>query len=994
MPLVLAGCDDNVTCVFTTGCRGGGSGFLGANAVLPDHGSFLLDVSPTATQVLPAGQNVAPSSPIVVVFSESMDPDSLAGVFEIVPLFGQVPGPPVANVEQALFGDGRLLGLFPAQDLAPGLYRVRFSVSLTDRPTDLTGQELSANAGQLIGLPFTIGASSSTQPQVLTTWPFDGATGTSDLTEIVAVFDRPMDETTIDEDSFGVLVEGQEPANDPPPEALVRASGNGTVEDTRVFRYRSADPFGTPDSLGAQAEIELSLSPMGNVIEDEDGEALPTQTATFQTLSLQAPLDVALLSQPADAIGLANLTAGNAEELALQVELAAGEPGDALDLFLFGTDPDANPPALVALRRSITLSGTAPILSASFTRAQIDLTATSDPADARFADGIVAMALRLRRGGSATSLRVLDVHPDVAWIQDGLLDTVPPTILAFLPEGSGITSAVSNVRDVVLAGSASEPLRSVEASTGVGTNGILPSAFSRSDGRFLAAAVSAGALPSGTTGFTAVGYDFALNPSPPVSGIHEQRGAVGPGAFAPGDTLDVEVFDARTLAPLAGATVYVHADLGDGVNFPPTSSGSTGVDGRVQLASPGAPALGALVTVERGGYDLFTFFDVTSVRISIPLEPTFVGAAQVSGSATTPDVGLESALSGFDRRVDDTRRVPELVRAYPTAPCMMQAGEIRCPFGPEPVAPDRTGAQGFFAGDFDLSEVEFLPGLLLRAFVFLAPVGPTDEGGLEDASFEIPFLLDDPSASTGSDAVELPAVLLRGDLTGGIDLFSLADDPATTGEPFVGVETLVPGVEGPLAVGLGLAFDQGFGMWSVRSAIPGAVAAGGELGVGGAIDTDLFLRCELRDASGAVAGARPRLSSLAGLGNVVVASDVPQLLAPPPGSGTGGEDFTIAFSDVIPDSVGQPGLYRVDLSDGAGRRWCLWRTDPSGAASVLVHVPDLTLAGGAGLVDGTLSCRLHAFAWPSLDEQNFFWTDAERLHERVSRSGSLSFQKP
>ncbi len=994
---LLVGCKDNITCVFTTGCSGGGGGgFLGVSAALPEHGSWVLDSDPAVIGAFPLNQTVPPTAPVVVVFSESMDPDSLSGAIEIVPVFGSLLGPPVMNVEQTLIGNGRLLALFPADDLPAGQYLVQFSLLLQENPTDITGQELPAIPGAQIGGNFAVTDVPSSSPSLILAAPPDGATGESDISEIVAVFDRPMDETTVGDESFQVLIGGVEPPNDPPAQPLVRASAMataGTVEETRVFIYRSADPFGTPFSLGADTEVEVTLSPDGHEILDEQGNALPTETFAFRTFVLASPLDAAILSQPSDAIGLANLTPGNPEELALQVDLAAAEERDFLDLFLFGTDPIASPARLVALRRSIELQGSTPIQTVALTRAQIDLQLSQNPADTRFADGLVAFAFRLRRATGATSVRVLDVNPDAAGIQDPLLDTVPPAILELFPSG-GTAAPASDVRDIVLAGRASEALRSVQVSSGAGSNGVLPPALARSDGRFLSAPVVSGVLATGSMSFSAEGFDLALNRSAVVTGIYSQRGAVGPGGFSPGDPIDVEVFDAVTLAPLAGARVFIHADLGDGMNFPLESSGVTGVDGRVQLPSAGPPSIAALVTAELSAYDLFTFHGATSSRLSIPLVPTDEAPASVAGTATGDAFALGDALSALDRRVDDPRRPFELARSYRTGSCSTMESEVRCPYGPEAVVADRVGVQSFYAGEFGLAEASFQPGLLLQAFVFLGPLGPTASGLQEDTSFEIPFLLGDPAASTGSASIELGPVEFHGDFANGIDLAALEDDPDTTGAPWVTAEALVPGVAGPVAVGLGLAFDRGVGVWAIRSAIPGAASVSGELGGSGIIDPDLLLRCELRDQHGAVAGSRPRLSALPGLSNVIFATHVPVLVAPPPAGNTGGEGFEVIFTDAIPDVAGQPGLYRIELSDAAGRGWTLWRADPSGTADVLVHVPDLTGTGGTGLANGTLSCRIHAFAWSALNPQTFLWSDAERAHELVSRSVRSTFQKP
>lgn len=986
-----------MSCVFTTGCLDGGSDDLGDPAALPEDGQWIFDVRPSVSEVLPADDLVHSTSPVVIVFSESIAQSTLASAVELVPIFNGVPGTALPGVAQALVGDGRVLVLLPTI-LAPADYEVRLSTSAV--VTDLTGQRLVEAPGALLS-SFTVPATAPTEPRVVATWPVDAATAQSTTGEVVVVLDRAAAAASVDDSSFIVQVNGADPAADPTAEALVVTVAGITISDTRVYLWRSEDDEGVPVSLGTSASVELTLSPPGSEIVDATGTALPETSISFTTLSLAAPLAAAFLSTPSDGIGIRNLTAGDAEELLVQVELDAAAEGDRLDLFLVGSSvasPDV-PSQLVALLRTLTLAGTSPIVTADFTLADIDLLRTTDPAlEARFEDGGVAFAFRLRRGSLVTPLAVLDADPGAEGIQDPTLDTVAPTLISYLHPSGSTTEARSAVRDMVIAGRASEFLRSVEVSSSLGTNGTLPPVIgSDPTGSFVAFPIVAGVLPPGAVDFSIIGYDAALNASAPQDGTFTQLGAVGSGALNPGGVIMVQVFDAESLELLAGAHVLTHADVGDGTSFPLLDEAATDALGEASLAGHGPTQAGTLLSVELSGYDLFTFHGVPATRVSVPLVRQGSGAdASVSGTLTTESaIAQLTFLAGLDRKLDDSRRAEETAATYDGGTCSggPLGGSFACPYGPEPIRIGVLGVQSFLAGSLNQAEGSFSAAILLQAFDLQIPVPVADAGAATLTSIELLGLFGEPGLFAEEDqpfALEDAEFLV--DPSGGIDFANLDDDPDSTGTPRVSVETIVPGIPGTVTVGLGLAFEvvPGVPFWNVKSAVPGAVGIDGFFGLNGLVDTDFRVRMEVRDGDGARAGVRVRRSALASH----AAPNLPELLSPPSGGNSLSTSYSVVFENTILDGAGEPGLYEVVLTDAVGRRWHLWRGDDVDGGDLSVRVPDLGGTAAIGLASGATSCTIAAFAWQSLSPSEFLWSDIEREHDLFAATKSVSFTVP
>ena len=400
--LLVGGCD-NPLCVYAPdGCQdgGGGTGGIGSlPAGVPGTGAWILPDDPQVDRVLPSGEGAHPSTPIVVLFTESIAPDSTQGSFEVVE---EVLGIPVPFLEPPpVIGDGRVVVLSPVTPLELG---TSYLVLVSDDAalSDLTGQPPQLGSNRQIG-SFTVAAAAPETPRLLGSWPKDGTINQSDLSQIVAIFDRPMDPATFKTSSFDVTVDGADPPVDPGPEVLTFQAGGVPVTIPSVWHWTADDEDERRVSLGTGVEVVVTLSPSGDELSDEDGTVLPETPFDFEVAAFGAPdrPHKALLSEPPDAIGRANLTGSAA---VLEVELAASaNAGDELELFLVGSDRDGSG-VLRALGRTVAIPTAT--LMVEVLPGQIDLLTGGL---GRFADGTLHVACALRRGGVRSAVRMVDV---------------------------------------------------------------------------------------------------------------------------------------------------------------------------------------------------------------------------------------------------------------------------------------------------------------------------------------------------------------------------------------------------------------------------------------------------------------------------------------------------------------------------------------------------------------------------------------------------------
>lgn len=997
---------DNPACVFGGDCFSGGSGggALGSNpaSVPPDH-AWLLPGAPKIVEFLPSGNQIATTTPVVLRFSESMSAGSLSSAFQLVEVGGF--GAPVPLLPPGLVGDGRLLVLVPALALkASATYELSFRDDVV--VFDLLGTTLQEPEDGLVG-SFTVAASDPTVPRLITSWPTDGLQNQSPTSEIVAVFDRrivPTGVNSVTVDTFVVTVGGVKPSAYPAPQAVIFAGGGGLpASDTRAWNWRSVDSQGLAVPFATGAAVDLTLSPAGHKIMTEDGGTLPETQIDFDLIPFLAPLSAQIVSLPTDAIGIANLSGSVPLEVA--VEVTGGLASDELGIFLFGANQNGED-SLVALFREVTLANAAydPLTGiATLGEAQLDIASSTAPVDARFADGTLAIALRLERGGVISPVRLLDTDRADAAPQPALLDTTRPVLIGLSPAGTNLASLRSDLTDLVAVGRADEEVRAAEVSTALGDNGVVPPviAFDEpqstlDDGLFVAAPVVLGAIDPANLplAFTLRIFDRALNAAAaPTTASFQQLGASGPAPALPGNpTVAVEAFAADGLAPVGGAHVFTHELAGGAPTF--VDQAFTLSNGRATLnAAPGGETV---VTVDAPGFDLFTFQGVPTARLGVPLSRANTPSATFQGTVTTIDL----SVSTMTKWAADARLLGAQGDVVTVQGCSFNPIELNfdCVYGPASMAAGPLGAAGVVAvipppGEFAYSPQGFLKGWRGRLPRKLAGAGQTS---LLD--FSLNSTLDAVGSPQEELAIDGPALDLDATGATGISLATL------DGDPRVALQARMRGIGGALLAGYGVAFPASGAPtdnWRVRCAFPGVVDfddtsypsdALGELVTDGVIDAELYVRCEIKDDLGNRSSRRPPLSTLPALSSLPLAG-APRVTSPAAGGNSGGPAYDLVFDEVL-GAVGQPGIYRATLRAASGRRWALWRLG-GGGATLTLSLPDIAANGGNPLPNGSITARVEVFAWPGFAPQtSFLWTDLGRDLDVFAESAPVQFTQP
>ena len=1010
----LSACEDP-SCVFSPGgCQPGDqTAALGAKAALPQEGALVRDEAPSLVQVGPIGAGLAATTPIALFFSESVSAEDAleAFVLERVSQFGAPPLPLTATS----IAQGRGLLLTPLTALPEGETFDLVYVGGDFELLDLTGQALDEPTGSVV-LQFSVGFDDPLVPEIIAVWPQDDADDESQTSEIVAIFDRPMNTASFaDPAAWTVTVAGDPPAFDAEPQAVTVGSFGVGVPDTRAWSWVSRDADGELSPLGGDVEVVLGLSPDGAELEGQDGSQLPENTFRFRTAPIAPPSGAVLASQPDDAIGIANLTAGGADELAVDVELTGAQEGDFVEVLLFGTELGEDP-EFVAVARQTSLSGPGPFDTVTLGLDVLELVAVADPLQAELADGPLFLGFALRRGSITSPVRLLDLDPNLDGVQTPLLDTTAPT----LAELGGVDATIgplvfaSDTRDLALWGRASEELRAVLVTSSLGDNAGGSSeppqvVGAASDGGFLARPVPLGLLDPAQQGlgFDVILYDRALNPSAePISATFTQHGTVGPDPLAPGGSgspIAVEVVDAVTLVAIDDARVSSFADAGDGSSFPFISVDTTGSGGQYEVTSHAAGQAGTILCVEADGYDTFVFHELPAARVSVPLLPATGTVGTASGSVAAGSALAELTLPQSDVVGSDARAAafdPKLVEAGACVPDF--GGLLACPLGPYSATLGRPGALAAFAADFALPLALFSPPLFLRGADLAVGTTPVD-GDPAPTALLIETLFTEPGVDQSELPLDGPAPALSGAFTTGFDFPGAVSSAPYPTAPRVVVDATLPALPGPAVLGLGIAYEVGPTDWLVRTAYPGGFVDG--LDALGALDDVLHVSVELEDGAGNVSAIRYNATQLAAFTDKLFPASIPEITFPAEGASTGAASFSVVLANTLlddlfvvldPGNVNGSGVYRVRVVDDAGQAFELLRPDVDDdvSATVALRLPDLSLAGGTPPAAGPATLRASSFAFQGFRPDAFAFSDLARVRHFSARTGPRSASIP
>ncbi len=997
---------DNPACVFGEGsCQvlpGGGVNALAST--FPATGETVLPGGPRVTNVFPSGA-AHPESPIVVVFSESVSPESVDGAFVLVSAgLGSTAQP-----QESLIGDGRVLILIPPP-LVPGqTYELTYSEEGAIR--DLSGAEAVLANGAVVG-SFSVDAEPDDVPKVLMTWPFNGATNVSTITQVVTVFNRIVFIPSISGDSWELMINGADPTVDDLPSALVINTGIGSggqaVPDSRVWMWESLDPVTDQRvTLGEIAVVDLQLSKEGSKIITPSGPGIEsfemaTTDISFTTADLSAPRLASITSTPNDAFGILNLTMMNELEITVDLEVGTAE-GDVLEIFLVGQNPDGTESGIpfISRQREVTLTlGT----NSTFVREpEVQLVKTTAPLTAQFLDGDIGIGFALRRGEQRTAMRVVDVDLTTAGVQDARLDLQAPEFISLFGEDDEEVELFTDLLEFSVAGVASEKPNAVWVELEIGSitydnkdamgDPAPPVATSSSNGTFIARPVFPGQVGDHMPSvFRVTVYDRALNASEVVSFDYTQRGGSGPGTGPPaGADVNVVVYNAATLQPVSGALV-ISQGYDPGGAYDATFGAQTGVTNTFGYAL--MPTVGSgepVFTVQANGYDLFTFQGVPNTRLEIPLTPIIVPANQLLVTAGLSSAGAALSSSFIHNFLADSRSIlpgPTIEEAD-TSSYNSLLDETGCTFGDANVVRGTeiglvTALSTKDPANLDLV-AEFSPQTYLLAFELNYPRKPITEHPLVDG---ILITVDDFLSGAGVDPEDVPQGTAAQVFEEPINYATDFPNLVGTG-PTVTVEALTYGLRGMMTMGLGLAYENvGRARWDIRSSYSAKGKAGGDFATDRMIEDERLLRVEIVDASGNRSGARQPMSAQTG---TLTPPQVPGLIT----TVVNGPSYDLTCKNVLIDG-GNPsavaGLYRTLLVDSTGRQWHIWTLDAQDGVDITTHVPPIDLAaGGVGLTDGLITSYTDAWGWDGFDPENFLFSDIARRHIQFASSGALSF---
>lgn len=908
--LCLAVACDNAGSIWDPDKGGGGGGSEDqTNVQVVQAGGETKEGRPTVKKVLPTGAGWPTSTPIVVVFSEAMNEDSVAPPGGsgrqpnvVVRLKGSENALPM-NYDFLL--GGRVVLMRPVAPLTAQDPSTTYEVVVNPDARDVDGTRYGGPEPDIVAEFQPNEDSGIVDGKILTTLPEDHKTDQQRENPIYVVFTKPAVASTINATGLRVQQAGAGTIAG----TLTTPLTTGQTPDTRIVRFSPTGDLPGDATIEIVVTADIKFGTTGKL--DFGGR---TPYAEFGTLPFLAPSSVTVGNATSGFPDKVNRN--NLETLAIDVTVpATALAGDDVVVRVYGLDPKTkNTDDLNFVERSIRLVGDgAQTVAVSFAG---DLGTLASP---RFSDGAMTLAAKLVRGSRQGGFERGNAN------NAPRIDVTPPQLVSLAPVvGTSPVDFVTDQEHATLTGTASEQLRFANLALGSATAALFASA---GNGRFALQPVLLGRLAA------AVPYSLTLTDTAgnlaaaAVTGTITQRGAVT-GSVA-GGVLTVEAYDEATLQALANVQVLIEPGLPSkpAVN---RQSGLTGADGRVTFSGLTQPTY--TITLLGGGYHLRTLLATPAAFASLGLRPLANATATLTGTALfTASPGM-SALLGCNV-IDDP--LEEDIATTAAAPTAIPATAIRAG---RPLV--LTAFGGLFepttvtAYSFQACQMSGTNGVTPTPPPLGIAGGQSSNQSLTlataagttinlAATYDVDF-----AAATGLDTANLigrPTVRIAGSLKGftGMTLFGVGFTTATTGANFT--------VNGSYGLGMALALAP--------------------------YQPVLWVSAEARDTTGNLSRHRRLIldNTLGITYPTVPAPGIPTITSP---SGPSTGSPAVTYADLLDASalLGGFGFTELTATDAAGRRWSVLRQDTDGAAgAVTVQLPDL--AGLPGLATGNWSVR-------------------------------------
>lgn len=916
---VVCGCD-NVARVFDKkGKSGSGSAGDATFVQAVRAGGKVMKGRPRVEAVFPTGSGWPATVPIVVVFSESMNEDS------IVPPQGTAGSPRVfvraKGSQQALPASydfllgGTVVVVRPAAPLptrgagqggqqGPA---ISYEVAVDPEVRDVDGLRLGGSEPKVVAEFTPDEDPQRADGRVLVTLPVDRARDVPRETPIYAVFTKPATTSTVTTSTFRVEDANGKAVNGRITFPLGMTPGVG-AGDGRVARF---DPTTVLDGA-----VEYRLVFTKGIAFAGGGEldfGRRTPFSRFTTLAFEAPTSVAVGNALAGFPDKVNRS--NHDTLRIDVGVAASvAAGDTVVVRLYGGEPRTKAKGdLAFVEREVRVaSGGVQTVAVDFTGA---LGSLSSP---RLEEGPLTLAAHVARGSRRTGFVLASSGSSAS------LDLTPPTLQAIGAAGAAGNIVFTDQEHVTLYGVASERLGKATLTAGTASAELHAGA---EDGRFLMAPLFLGRRTSALS-YQLTITDAAGNVGASViGGSILQRGVVT-GSVA-GETLVVEAFDESTLAAVQGAQVLVEPGL---PVKPPAGrlTASTDAQGRAVFQGLGQPRY--TITLVAAGYHLTTLLDTGAGFVSLPLRPLTKATAKLRGSVVFTPAGGATALVGSNL-IDDPG--VEAIRTQGSTPTVIPETEV---------LPSRPQALTAFTGVFEPTGVPTFTTFSCQLC------------GADGGSRTPPPAPGKGGETTNITLTQLPAGVTAISLAGtyekdfaasaGLDVGNL------TGTPTVRIVGSLQGFPGMTLFGVGFA-TKGSG---ARYTIQGTYSLSTVLALE-AFSPVLWVSTEARDTAGNLARHR-RLISNNGLGTTFATVATPGIPTPTvPATST--DAPAVTYADRLDRSklLGGHAIREIVVEDPTGRRWSVLREDlDDDQGSETVQLP--AGIGTAGLAKGKWKIRV------------------------------------